>query len=234
MSHGRGFHFDRSDLLLELRADHELLRQVFRVLNHRGHDQPGPVLRQSEAVEEFLHDRTLAVGHAVRTQIARGEVRGHDFERAAARGAAATEDAAILRLPEPPRLGMPLKGSRAGRTRPSEMEAAGLGSRVGLHHERGIALPSDAQPTGLTNQSWRPERLAQLAAGAIRVQVPGVCDLPSGRIQRHARGVALRRRHHSPTPVLGDHRDPLPGEIDERALARVADRTAAALSHCRL
>ena len=117
--------FRQVRLLLELRADHELLRQVFRILNHRGHDEPRPVLRQREAVEEFLHDRTLAVGHAVRTQVAGGEVRRHDFERAAARRATA-EDPAILRLPEPPRLGMPLQRSRAGRSRSSEVEAARL------------------------------------------------------------------------------------------------------------
>ena len=67
-----------------------------------------------------------------------------------ARGATAAEDAPILRLPEPLRLGMPLQRSRTGWCRSSEMEAACLASRVGLHHECGIVLPSDAQPSRLS------------------------------------------------------------------------------------
>ena len=59
--------------------DFKLLREVIRIGDHTGHDQPRAVFGQREAVEEFLDDGAAAVGHTVRPQIAWREIGRHHF-----------------------------------------------------------------------------------------------------------------------------------------------------------
>src|SRR5688572_11971380 len=212
--------------LLELRADHEFLRQVGRVVDDRRHDQPGAaILGKREAVEELLDDGALAIGYAVRTQVTGSQAGRHHFERATRGGAAAAEDTAILRLPKPSRRRLSLQRRRRGWRRSSKLQAAGLAAGVGLDAERSVVLPLDPQAAGLPNQPGRAECLAQLATRAVGVEIPGLGDLASGRVERRARRIALRRRDHPPSPVLGDDRHPLASEIQVGAGPRVTAAT---------
>src|SRR6185503_18087065 len=112
--------------------------------------QPGAVVWQREAVEELLDHGAFAVRHAVGAEIAAAEIRGHHFERAARGAAAATEDAAILRLPEPLRLRLPLQRSRGGRLR-REVQPSRLRARVELEQQRVVVLPPDPEPCRLAD-----------------------------------------------------------------------------------
>src|SRR5262245_15835865 len=91
---------------------------------------------------------------------------------------------------------------------------------VGLELQRAVVLPRDANACGDTHDRRSAERPALIARRIVGGKVPAIGYLAALGVERHARIIALRRCHHPPSPVLGDDRDPLTGEVDRRGGTR--------------
>src|SRR6187397_1005657 len=55
-------------LAAEVRAGHELLREVFRIVHDSRDDEPFRAIWRSEPIEEFGQRRVFAVGHTIAAQ----------------------------------------------------------------------------------------------------------------------------------------------------------------------
>ena len=109
------------------------------------------------------------------------------------------------------------------------MEEPRLRPCVRFDLERIRVLPADMKPSGDAHDRRRPEGLALISARVIFREIPLARGLHACRVQWHAGEIALRRRDHSPQPVLGDDRHPVTGEIHAGAGLTGRRRAAAAL-----
>ena len=126
-----------------------------------------------------------------------------------------TPDALRRTLPGGDRVPLP-GGGRVGRHRRAEPEQPRLLSRVGVQPQGVVVLPGDVHAQGHAHDGGRAVRPAQQARGFVPGRVPGLADLASFGIHRHAGEIAPERRHHPPAPILGDDRDPVAGEVHRR------------------
>src|SRR5262245_28560018 len=200
--------------LLEVRARHESCIEVLRVLDHRGHDEPGIAVLLVHAIHVFGHARVGAVGNAIPAQVSRTQVRGDDFQRASARRAAATTSTTAAG-------GLPAGGGHTLPTRltslhGTERERTRLRPGFCLQLEGRVVAPRNAYATRHAHDRRATEWPALFTRGSVPRGIPAVGNLDRRIRQRQARVVALRRRAHAPAPVLGHDRDPHTGEIDGR------------------
>ncbi len=121
---------------------------------------------------------------------------------------------------------MSLPGRLGGSRRVAETKQPRLRARIGLHFQRRIVLPRDAQAPGQTHDAAGTVGATLLAGGFILRRIPALPHLPAFRGQRHRVEDALRGRDHPVLPVLDDWRHPVPSEIDWRCLLRADGRTA--------
>ena len=225
----------------EVRARHEGLGQVLRIVDPRPHQQiDRAVGLRSQPIDILGDDGVLAVGHAVLAQVALPHVRGRDLQRAARsdRSAPLRPDSHRHRIPRstaaargrPPgdlpfSDGMALPCLLGRRLALVEVQEPRLLTGVELHLQRVVVVPGDVQPSRLARDAADAVRLALIAGGVVLGQIPRVGDAAAFGVERHAGVVAFRRRHHAEAPVFSDQRDPVAGRIeDSRRLWRARRR----------
>ena len=98
------------------------------------------------------------------------------------------------------------------RLKVAEVQQSRLRAGVGFQFQRVGILPGDVHSRRHAHQPAGAVRLAASVHGGR----PGIGDLPPLIVQWNAGVVALGRRHHPPSPLFVDDRDPVAGQIDRR------------------
>ena len=97
-----------------------------------------------------------------------------------------------------------------------EMKQARLRARVGLHFQRVLVGPAYMYAARYAHDRRRAVRLALFARCRVFIRIPGIANAPPFVVQRDAGEIAFDGRHHAPTPVFGDHRNKITGEVGGR------------------
>src|SRR5258706_8304995 len=100
------------------------------------------------------------------------------------------------------------------------MKEASLGAGIRIHTERLVVLPVNVESPRDLQESGSTVRLAFLAARLIPGWIPGACDFAPFGVERNLHVIAFVRHEHAVTPLFGDDRHPISGEIVRGSSAR--------------
>src|ERR1041385_3882504 len=214
-------------LLLEMCAGPERLGQISGIDNLARNHQQGNAARHIEAVPIFGDDGVGAVGNSIPAQISGLQFGRYGGEGTAARSGTAEElkpQRAARTVPRCRRYSLPVSALALWRAKVKETR---LSAGLGFHLERGVVLPGDVQPPWDAQKSPGSESFALVARGFVLCRIPGFGKLLALGIQRDRLEVALGRRSHAITPILGDKRNPIPCQIYWSSQARWRWRSSA-------
>src|SRR5207244_3611622 len=102
-----------------------------------------------------------------------------------------------------------------------------LSSSIGFNFQGAVVLPRDVETRRDAHDRGRAVRFARVALTLVFRAVPRVGRPAALVVDRHARVVALFRRHHAPAPVFRHDRHPPTRQVCRRLLLRCLRRLRA-------
>src|SRR5262245_16246277 len=109
------------------------------------------------------------------------------------------------------------------------MQQASLLARVAFNLECCVIHPSDVEASRYAHDVDSAVCFALFAGGFVFCSIPCVGNFLTCVVERKVRIVALRRGHHSKSPIFGHDRNPVSCQVDERTVFGISRRRASAL-----
>src|SRR6266850_2505570 len=202
---GCGIPAFRIGFLLVMRADDHRLSQILRILDDGLQNQPVHAIRSGNFVKELRHLCVPAVRRTILAKVSRTHVCRHNLE---------VSSAASRRDPLGHRLA--LQSRLSDRRRFAKAEETSLCSSIRVDAQRIVTFPGDMQASWNAHEEGRAIGFASIAGRLVLRRIPEVTHATSFGIQGKTCKVPFFWSDHSPLPVFGDIRDPVPGHIHSR------------------